>query len=322
MTIKIGIIMDPIESIKTYKDSTFAMLLEAQKRGWEIHYMQLNDLSLHKDQLLLNTTKLRVKDDTTQWYTFGCQQQINVKHLDVLLMRKDPPFNIAYLNATYLLDHAKAQGVLVANDPQALRNANEKIYTTWFPQCCVPSVISSDANELKKFFEEEGNVIFKPLDSMGGDSVFHVTQQDPNLNVILEVLTQKGKRAIMAQRYIPEIKEGDKRILLIDGEPIPYALARIAPPGETRANLATGGQGKGQLLSEADIWICKEIGPTLKENGLIFVGIDVIGDFLSEINVTSPTGIREIESQFEVDITGTLFDVIEKKVAAMKGATS
>lgn len=320
MTIKIGVIMDPIENIKTYKDSTFAMLLAAQKRGFEIHYMQVKDLSLHKDQLLLNTRLLTVKDDKKQWYEFGKQQQINARYLDVLLMRKDPPFNIAYLNATYLLDHAKAQGVLVVNDPQAIRNANEKVYTTWFPQCCVPSIISSQASELKKFLTEEGSVIFKPLDSMGGDSVFHVTHIDPNVNVILEVLTQNGQRTIMAQRYIPEIKRGDKRILLIDGEPIPYALARIPAPGETRANLATGGTGKGQLLSEADIWICKEIGPKLKENGLIFVGIDVIGDYLTEINVTSPTGIRELENQFGVDISGNLLDVIEKKLLAQKGA--
>jgi glutathione synthase len=315
MSRHIGFIMDPIEHIKSYKDSTFAMMLAAQKRGWHIHYMTTSDLFLDNSTLRMNTRDIQVHDDPHHWFSYDSEfKTIGAETLDVLFMRKDPPFDINYLNTTYLLDHAKAQGVLVINDPQAIRDANEKMYTTWFPQCCVPYLVSSQATLIKQFIAMHKNVILKPLDSMGGDSIFKVHEQEPNINVILETLTYHGQRLIMAQQFIPDITEGDKRILLINGEPIPYALARIPAAGETRANLVAGGTGRGQALSDRDRWLCAQVGPTLRQRGLFFVGIDVIGDYLTEINVTSPTCIRELEQQFQLDIAGQLLDAVETQL--------
>ncbi|MGD8785773.1 MAG: glutathione synthase, partial [Thioalkalispiraceae bacterium] len=232
--------------------------------------------------------------------------------LDVILMRKDPPFNMDYIYSTYLLEAAEQQGTLIVNKPASLRDCNEKLYTLQFPDCIPPTTVSSSANQLKKFIEQQQDTILKPLDGMGGESIFRVKHDDANLNVIIETLTYKGRRMIMAQRFIPEIVQGDKRILLINGEPVPYALARIPGKGETRGNLAVGGRGEGIELSERDRWICQQVGPRLREIGLLFVGLDVIGDYLTEINVTSPTCIRELDTIFELNISATLMDCIEQ----------
>lgn len=306
--------MDPIGSINFKKDSTLAMLLEAQQRGYELYYMEQNDLFLSEQQVNVRSQKLSVTKNPDNWFSLSEQQTISMSELDVILMRKDPPFDMNYIFTTYLLELAEAQDTLIVNKPQSLRDANEKLYTAWFPQCTVPTVVSSQAEQLRAFIDEQQDVILKPLDSMGGSSIFHVKQGDANTNVIIESLTNNHRKPIMAQRYIPEITKGDKRILLIDGKPIPYALARIPSATDHRANLATGGTGKGIELSERDYWICEQVAPTLQEKGLIFVGIDVIGDYLTEINVTSPTCIRELDEQFNINISAILMDCIEQKL--------
>lgn len=315
MTIKLGIVMDPIERIKPYKDSSFAMLLEAQRRGYELFYMQPQDLYLRDGQVQAITSELRVwdrQDDT--YYGFGASAHTSLAELDVILIRQDPPFNNDYLYCTQLLELVEAQGVLVVNKPQSLRDANEKLFTAWFPQCTAPTLVSAQADLLRNFVAEQQDTIFKPLDAMGGASIFRVKQGDPNLSVIIETMTDHGQHHIMAQRYLPEIKDGDKRILLIDGEPVPYALARIPQQGETRGNIAAGGRGEGIEISERDRWLCQQIAPTLKQKGLIFVGLDVIGDYITEINVTSPTCIRELDKCFNINIAAQLFDCIEGKL--------
>lgn len=306
--------MDSIESINYKKDSTLAMLWEAQDRGWELYYMQQQDLMLDEQQAVASMTRLEVKRDPHDWFQLHKTHTAPLADLDVILMRKDPPFDMNYIFSTYLLELAEAQGTLIVNKPQSLRDANEKLYTAWFSQCTVATLVSSQAEQLRGFIARHQDTILKPLDSMGGSSIFHVRQGDANTNVIIETLTQRGLRPVMAQRYIPEIKQGDKRILLIDGEPVLYALARIPSAGDHRANLATGGKGVGIELSERDRWICQQLAPTLKEKGLIFVGIDVIGDYLTEINVTSPTCIRELDEQFGINISATLMDCIEQKI--------
>lgn len=306
--------MDPIGSINFKKDSTLAMLLEAQQRGYELYYMEQADLYLSEQQVYASSSPLSVANQPDNWFELAEKQTIALSELDVILMRKDPPFDMNYIFTTYLLELAEAQGTLVVNKPQSLRDANEKLYTAWFPQCTVATVVSSQADSIRTFISEQKDVILKPLDSMGGSSIFHVKQGDANTNVIIETLTLNNTKPIMAQRYIPEITQGDKRILLIDGEPIPYALARIPSATDHRANLATGGTGKGIELSERDYWICEQVAPTLKEKGLIFVGIDVIGDYLTEVNVTSPTCIRELDDQFNINISATLMDCIEQKL--------
>ncbi len=315
MTTKLGVVMDPIEAINPKKDSSLAMLLAAQKRGWQLYYMQQQDLSVRDGKLHLQTQTVTVKDDPDHWFELGEPQQIPAKELDVILMRKDPPFDMQYIHSTYLLELAEAEGVLVVNKPQTLRDANEKLFTAWFPQCCPPTLVSRNMAQLRGFFDEFGDIIIKPLDGMGGASIFRLKHGDPNVSVALETLTQYGRQYIMAQRFIPEISAGDKRILLVDGEPMPYALARIPAKGETRGNLAAGGRGKGVPLSDHDRWICTQVGPTLKQKGLLFVGLDVIGDYLTEINVTSPTCIRELDAQFELDIGGELMDCIAEKLS-------
>ncbi len=306
--------MDPIGSINFKKDSTLAMLLEAQQRGYELYYMEQNDLFLSEQTVLANSKNLSVANNADNWFELQEPQTISLSDLDVILMRKDPPFDMNYIFTTYLLELAEAQGALIVNKPQSLRDANEKLYTAWFPQCTVPTVVSSQSETLRAFIKQQQDVILKPLDSMGGSSIFHVKQGDANTNVIIETLTLNNTKPIMAQRFIPEITEGDKRILLIDGEAIPYALARIPSATDHRANLAAGGTGKGVELSERDHWICEQVAPTLKAKGLIFVGIDVIGDYLTEVNVTSPTCIRELDEQFNINISAKLMDSIEQKL--------
>ena len=315
-TIKLGVVMDPIESINYKKDSTLAMLLAAQQRGWELIYMEQQDLYLSDGLAMARMRPLQVFADPTGWFQLGDEFEQPLSTLDVILMRKDPPFDNEFLYSTYILERAEREGCLVVNRPQSLRDFNEKIFATQFPQCCPPLLVSRNIPRLRRFQEQHLDVIFKPLDGMGGMSIFRVREKDPNINVILETLTEHGQRQIMAQKFIPEIVAGDKRILMIDGEPVPYALARIPAVGENRGNLAAGGQGQGVELSERDRWICEQVGPTLKASGLLFVGLDVIGDYLTEINVTSPTCIRELDRAFSLDIAGQLMACIDSKLQA------
>lgn len=315
MPISLAVIMDPIEHIKVHKDSTFAMLLEAQKRQWQIHYMELNDLYLRDGRSCADSTSLQVSDDAQHWFDKGASDSGPLDRFDVILMRKDPPFDMEYVYSTYLLDQPAQQGSLVVNHPQALRNANEKLAATWFPQLCPPHLVTREAHLLKAFIEEHGDVILKPLEGMGGASIFRVRHDDPNRNVIIETLTEHASRFTMAQRFIPQISEGDKRILVIDGEPVPYALARIPAAGETRGNLAAGGSGVGVELSDRDRQIVETVAPRLREQGILFAGLDVIGDYLTEINVTSPTCIRELDQLYDLNIAATLMDCIEQKLA-------
>jgi glutathione synthase len=308
--IRLGVVMDPIGSIKIHKDSTLAMLLAAQARGWQLHYMEMGDLSLRDGQAWARARALQVADDPQGWFQLGEARPQPLAEMDVVLMRKDPPFDTEYVYATYLLERAQLAGARVVNDPRGIRNANEKLFTAWFPDCCPPTVVTRAGDDIRAFLHQQTDVILKPLGGMGGSSVFRVTQGDPNTNVIIETLTDGGHRYAMAQRYLPEIAQGDKRILMVDGEPVPYALARIPAAGETRGNLAAGGRGEGVDLSDRDRWICHQVAPVLKRMGLTFVGLDVIGDYLTEINVTSPTCIRELDAIYGLDIAGQLMDGI------------
>lgn len=314
MSIRLGILMDPIGSIKAHKDSSFAMLLAAQARGWRLFYMEQADLYLNSDRVFASMRELRVHDSDNDWFEWKGTEDRPLSTLDVLLMRKDPPVNMEYLYTTFLLERAEFEGLTVINRPASLRDSNEKLFTAWFPQCCAPSLVSRDATRLRAFLHEYHDIILKPLDAMGGASIFRLREDDPNISVILETLTGLGQHSAMAQRFIPEISQGDKRILMIDGEPVPYALARIPAKGETRGNLAAGGRGEGVELSERDYWICEQVGPELSKRGLVFVGLDVIGDYLTEINVTSPTCIRELDKLYGLDIAGQLLDCIEARL--------
>ena len=311
---KLGVVMDPIEGINIKKDSTFSMLLAAQARGWDLYYMEQNDLLIQDGVARARVKPLSVKDDFSGWYAFGNQSDIDLADLDVVLMRKDPPFDIEYIYTTYILQFAQEKGLLVRNDPAGLRNVNEKMFINTFPDCIAPTLVTRDKDRLTEFLELHKQAVFKPLEGMGGKSVFKVDHNDPNLNVIIETLTRDQSRFIMGQKYIPEIKDGDKRILLINGEPVDYALARIPKSGETRGNLAAGGTGKGVELSERDKWICRKVGPVLRSMGLLFVGLDVIGDYLTEVNVTSPTCIRELDAIYGINIGDQLMELIDKKV--------
>jgi len=311
MTFKLGIIMNPIESIKTYKDSSFAMLLAAQKKGWSIYYMQQADIYQHDETVYANSQKLQVEDNADNWFELSPVEHIKLSELDFILMRKDPPFDMEYIYTTYLLEQVEKQGTLIVNKPASLRDANEKLFATHFPQCCTNTLVSRNPKQIRDFINQQKDVILKPLDGMGGQSIFRVSPQDANLSVILETISEHGNKTVMAQNYIAEITEGDKRILMINGEAVPYALARIPAPGETRGNLAAGGQGVGMELNSRERWICEQIGPTLKAMGLIFVGIDVIGDYLTEINVTSPTCIRELDNKYNIDIGMQLMNCLE-----------
>jgi len=311
-----GVVMDPISGIKTYKDSTFAMLLEAQRRGHEIWYMEPGHLTVRDGVAHGHMRLLQVRDNSDDWFTLGTSENRRLAELDFLLMRKDPPFDMDYVYSTYILDLAERDGVTVVNRPQALRDANEKCFTTRFPQCCVPALITRRSSEIKQFVREQGLSVVKPLGGMGGDSIFRLQPDDPNMNVILESMTRNDRELVMAQRYIPEITAGDKRILVVNGEPVPWALARIPGAGDFRGNLAKGGTGKGVALTDRDRWICSQVAPELKRRGILFAGLDVIGDWLTEINVTSPTCIRELDAQFGLNIAGDLFDALEAVRAA------
>jgi len=312
--LKTGVVMDPIGDIKTYKDSTFAMLLEAQRRGHNLYYMEPGDLFAKDGRVFAEMQQLEVRDNTTDWFSLSPVGSVPLDELDIVLMRRDPPFDMNYIYTTYMLELAENAGTLVINRPQSLRDANEKFFITNFPQCCVPMMISSQSDLIRDFVSQHGHCVVKPLDGMGGESVFQVNDTDMNLNVILETITRHDSRPVMAQKYIDEISQGDKRILMVDGEPVPYALARFAGEGDFRGNLAKGGSSKGVSLSERDQWICSQVGPELKKRGILFSGLDVIGDWLSEVNVTSPTCIRELDEQFELNIAGQLFDAAEAKL--------
>ncbi len=316
MTIKLGMVMDPISQINIKKDTSFAMLLEAQARGWELHYIELDDLFLSNGQAYARTRSLEVQRDANQWHRFTGEQQIALSELDTIIMRKDPPFNQEYIYATYILEQAEREGVYVVNKPQSLRDANEKMFTAWFPQCCTDTLVARNPQKIRDFLQQHQEIILKPLDGMGGASIFLVRENDPNLSVILETMTEHGQRFIMAQKYLPAIKDGDKRILMVNGEPVPYCLARIPSSGESRGNLAAGGRGEGRPLTDRDRWIAEQVGPTLKAKGLVFVGIDVIGDYLTEVNVTSPTCVQELDKQFDLNISAQLMDHIENHLNA------
>ena len=309
MTLRIGVVMDPIQSIVTSKDSTFAMLLEAQARGWDILYMEPKDLSLRGDRAYARTRALRVRDDPASWFDLGPEETLPLECIPAVLMRKDPPFDIGYLYTTYVLEQAEHRGCLVVNRARSLRDANEKLFALHFADCAPPSLVASRREDLLAFLAEHGDIILKPLGSMGGASVFRVRLGDPNTNVIIETLTAHGRHLAMAQQYIPEIAEGDKRILLIEGAAIPYALARV-PAG----NLAAGGTGHGVPLSANDLRIAQRVGPRLREMGILFAGLDVIGEYLTEINITSPTCIRELDRLFGLNISAQLLDAIGNRI--------
>jgi glutathione synthase len=312
--IKLGIVMDPISDINIKKDSSFAMLLAAQSRGYQLFYLEMKDLAMVNGRAMGNMRSLTVINDAAKWYELGEAIDTPLADLDVILMRKDPPFDTEFIYATYMLERAEEEGTLIVNKPQSLRDANEKLFTAWFSEFTPETVVTRDAQRIRAFHQQKSDIIIKPLDGMGGSSIFRIKKDDPNVGVIIETLTNYGQQYAMAQAFIPEITLGDKRILVVDGEPVPYSLARIPMKGETRGNLAAGGRGVAQPLSESDWKIARAIGPELKKRGLIFVGLDVIGDKLTEINVTSPTCIREIEAAFDVDITGMLMDAIEARV--------
>lgn len=307
--------MDPITRINPKKDSTLAMLLAARRRGWRVLYMEIADLSLCDGRAVGTMRDIEVHASLDHWFEFVSEPvQRPLNTLDAVLMRKDPPFDMEYVFTTYLLEQAEMEGVLVVNRPQALRDANEKLFTAWFSDVCPPSLVTRRLGDLRAFLEKHGDIVVKPLDGMGGSSVFRVTRDDINASVIFETQTANETRFCMAQQYLPQIVNGDKRVLLIDGEPVPYALARVPPAGELRGNLAAGGRGEGRALTDRDREICARVGPGLKERGLIFVGLDIIGDYLTEINVTSPTCIRELEAQYGIGIADRLMGAIDTRL--------
>ena len=312
MTIQLGIVMDPIANIHYKKDSTLAVLFEAQKRGWQIHYFEQKDLFIKNGVAYGLSHPLKVFPDPEKWFELGQDAIIPLADLDMILMRKDPPFDLEYIYTTYILELAEKAGVKVVNKPQSLRDCNEKVLTTWFPDCTPDTLVTRNISLVREFFKEHQDIICKPLEGMGGSSVFRLKYPDMNASVVMEVLSAHGTRYMMAQRYIPEIiTQGDKRIIMVNGEPVSYALARIPAKGELRGNLAAGATGVATELSKNDHAICERVGPFLREKGLIFVGLDVIGEYLTEINVTSPTGIRELDEQCQLNISALLLDAIE-----------
>ena len=312
-SLRLGVVMDPINGVKYAKDSTRAMLLAAKARGFELSYLEQSDLALRDGQALGRVRELTVHADPTRWFTLGEPRVERLGSLDVILMRKDPPFDMEYVYTTYILERAAAQGAMVVNRPQSLRDMNEKVYTAWFPECCAPTLITRNMGEMQAFLREHGRIVVKPLHGMGGRSIFVIAQDDKNASVIFETLTDYGQRFTIVQRYIPDIVEsGDARVLLIDGEPVPFALARIPTATDHRGNLAAGAQGVGRPLTERERWVAGEIGPALAAKGVLFVGLDVIGGYVTEINVTSPTGIRELDKQFKLDIGGQFIDAVAR----------
>ena len=308
---KIGVVMDPIESINFKKDSTLAMMLEAQSRKHQLFYMTPDSLYINEKGAFAIAKTLKVKNDPTGWFDFKEEKQIKLSELDVILMRQDPPFNSNYIYNTYVLESAEKEGVLVVNKPSSLRDCNEKVFATEFPECCTPFLVTSDPNLLKSFIEDHGDTVIKPLDGMGGSSIFRLRYSDPNLNVILETITESFTTKVMIQTYIPEITDGDKRILLINGNPMDAAVARVPAEGELRGNLAAGASAVARSLTEKDLWICEQVGPKLKDLGLVLVGLDIIGDYLTEINVTSPTCFREYESLCDIDVAHSFIEEVE-----------
>ena len=315
MALDVAVVMDPIGGIKVGKDTTFAMLLEAGRRGHRLHYVIPGGLSLDGSRPMARVAPLEVRDDPADWYRLGDVARRPLAGFDVVLMRTDPPVDAAYLHDTHLLSMAQDAGVLVVNDPRGLRDLNEKLGALLFPDCSPPTRVSRDAGELKAFVAEHGEAVLKPLDGMGGRSIFRAAAGDANLNVILETLTGGGRHLALAQKWLPEIAGGDKRILLVDGEPVPYCLARIPQGDDFRGNLAAGGRGEGRPLTDRDRWIASRVGPEVKRRGMLFVGLDVIGDWLTEVNVTSPTCVRELDAQFGLNIAGQLYDAIEARRA-------
>ena len=308
---KLGVVMDPIESINFKKDSTLAMMLEAQSRKHQLFYMTPDSLYINEKGAFAIAKTLQVKNDPTGWFDFKEEKQIKLSELDVILMRQDPPFNSNYIYNTYVLESAEKEGVLVVNKPSSLRDCNEKVFATEFPECCTPFLVTSDPNLLKSFIEDYSDTVVKPLDGMGGSSIFRLRYSDPNLNVILETITESFTTKVMIQTYIPEISDGDKRILLINGNPMDAAVARVPAEGELRGNLAAGASAVARSLTEKDLWICEQVGPKLKELGLVLVGLDIIGDYLTEINVTSPTCFREYESLCDIDVAYSFIEEVE-----------
>ena len=313
MNLKFGVLMDPIRNITIHKDTTFAILLALQTRKHEIYYMEPTDIFLRNERILGLMRHIQVNDNPSNWFSLSESEIRPLNTLNILLMRKDPPFNMSYIYLTYLLELAEKQGLSIVNKPASLRDANEKLFTSWFPQCTPKTLITSQKQVLQQFIWEQKEVIVKPLGMMTGESIFYLTVDDPNIPVIIEVMTAHGSQLVMTQQFIPEIKSGDKRVILINGEPISYALARIPCQDDFRGNLMRGAKGEGRELTERDHWICRQVGPTLREKGLLFVGLDIIGDYLTEINVTSPTGIRELEAQFNIDIAGQFIAFLENK---------
>ncbi|MDA8561910.1 glutathione synthase [Gammaproteobacteria bacterium] len=315
MNLKVGIIMDPIESINFKKDSSLALLLEASYRNYEIYYFEQKDLFIENGKAIGNSKKLKVFNDENKWFHFDEKKDIELKELDILLMRIDPPFNLEYIYTTYILELAQNNGALIINNPKSLRNFNEKVFTTWFPECGPETLVSKNIEKIKEFYLKHKDIVCKPLDEMGGSSIFRLTYPDINANVVFEVLSNNSKKTMMAQKYIPEITRGDKRIIVINGNPIPYGLSRIPAEGDLRGNLAKGASGVAGPLSDQDILICEKIAPTLKKEGLYLVGLDIIGNYLTEINITSPTCIRQLDSQCNLNISAIFFDFIESKLS-------
>ena len=314
--LRIAIVMDPISHIKPAKDSTLAMMLAAQKRGHHLFYIQQADLWLRDGVAWGRICPITVQDSNEHWASLGETRVEKLDQMDVVLMRKDPPFDMEYIYTTYILERAEAAGVLVLNKPSGLRDMNEKVYTAWFAHCCAPTLITRNMDDMQAFLKEHQQIVCKPLHGMGGRSIFVINQADKNASVIFETMTNYGQQFAIVQKYLPEIVDtGDSRILIIDGEPAPYALARIPASTDHRGNLAAGAQGKGRELNERDRWLVSQIGPVLREQGMLFVGIDVIGGFVTEINVTSPTGIRELDKQFNCDIASDFIKAIEKRFA-------
>jgi glutathione synthase len=313
--LRLAVVMDPIADIKYAKDSTLAMLLAAQARGFELHYLEQQDLFVRDGQALGHSRPLTVRADPASWFTLGERRTQPLGSFACILMRKDPPFDMEFIYTTYMLELAREQGALVVNRPQGLRDINEKMYIAWFPQCCAPTLITRSMADMDAFLSEQGKIVCKPLDGMGGRSIFVTDRQDKNSRVIFETLTRHGSRYAMVQRYLPEIVEsGDSRVLLVDGEPAPYALARIPAAQDNRGNLAAGAQGVGRELNDRDRWLAAQIGPVLAQRGMLFVGLDVIGGQVTEINVTSPTGIRELDSEFDLNIGDLLMQAIERRL--------
>lgn len=306
----LGVVMDPIDSIKPYKDTTFAIMLEAQRRGWTIYYMTPQDLFLEQGIAKAKTCQVKVFDRRDHWFEVAAFETLALSSLDFILMRQDPPVDSLYLHTSQLLAFAEAQGAIVVNRTGSVRDCNEKLFAQWFPELCPKTLVSANIDQIKEFISAQQDTILKPLDGMGGASIYRLKANDPNQTVIIQGLTHEGCQPVMIQQYLPAIADGDKRILLIDGKPIGYSLARIPMQGETRGNLAAGGTGEGRLLTTEELAICDKVGPTLKDKGLIFVGLDVIGDKLTEINVTSPTCVRELDHCFGINISALLLDAL------------